>query len=308
MEIRVLRTFVAVARMQGFSAAARQLNTVQPAVSRQISDLESELGVSLFNRSTRDVRITAAGEMLLKEAEEILAHEDRARKLVQRAGRGQLGRLRIGFLGSACQSFLPRLVWRYSAEYPDVQISLSEMPAVDQLQALNEGRLDISLARGLQSSAPERIRSIDVYTDRLMAFVPQSHPLASEKRISLEELANEPFVLYNRSGSTTLFDLAISVCRTAGFSPEIIQQANTMQTMLTSVASCLGVAIAPACVCKLDMTGCRGLQFRERMPPIPFKLHYQSSDAEPTTAAFVQLVEAARKEIRDEMNASRKRP
>ncbi|MGQ7845129.1 LysR family transcriptional regulator [Granulosicoccus sp. 3-233] len=305
MEIRVLKTFVAVARLQGFSAAARALNTVQPAVSRQISDLEAELGVSLFRRSTREVHITAAGDMLLKEAEQIIAHEERARQQVQRAGQGQIGRLRVGFLGSACQSFLPRLILRYSEAFPEVQVSLLEMRAFEQTQALSEGRLDISLSRGLSPSAPDSITSLDLYTDQLMAFVPLNHALASRASISLDELADERFVLYNRSGSATLFDQTISACHKAGFSPEIIQQANTMQAVLTSVASCLGVAIAPACIRKLDMTGCGSLRLQDRTVSIPFQMHFQSPGTEATTSAFIDLVKAARKQIRQEMNPSR---
>lgn len=301
MEIRLLKTFVTVARLRGFTAAAKVLHTVQPAVSRQISDLEDELGVSLFRRSTREVSITAAGELLLREAEQILAHERRARQMVQRAGKGQIGRLRIGFLGSACQSFLPRLVQGYSAQYPDVQIELSEMPAAEQIRALGEGQLEISLARVLPTTAPEGIASVNVYTDRLMVFVPRSHALASRRVVSIAELADSPFVLYKRSGSLVLFDQIISVCQSAGVSPQIVQQANTMQTVLTSVAACLGVAVAPGCIRKLDMQGCCSLRLRERTAAIPFQMHYRQEQAEPSTLAFVQQFRQARQRIREEM-------
>lgn len=154
MDIRVLRTFVAVAQLKGFSAAARALNIVQPAVSRQISDLETELGVALFWRSTREVRITAAGEILLREAQQILEHEARARKLVQRAGQGQVGRLRIGFIGAASQPFLPGLLRRFAQARPEVQVSLMEMTAQDQSAALQAGQLDISLSRPVAAGDP----------------------------------------------------------------------------------------------------------------------------------------------------------
>ncbi len=301
MEIRLLKTFVTVARLQGFTAAAKALNTVQPAVSRQIADLEEELGVSLFRRSTRQVSITAAGELLLREAEQILAHERRAREMVQRAHQGQLGQLRIGFLGSACQSFLPRLIQLYVARYPDVQLELAEMPAAEQFNALMDGRLDISLSRALPPSAPGHLQSVDVYSDSLMVYVPASHTLASRDSVSLTDLAASPFVLYHRAGSMVLFDRIISACHTAGVSPAIVQQANTMQAVLTSVASNLGIGIAPGCVRKLDMQGCCSLSLEEEVPPIPFCLHHSLSAAEASTEAFVQLVKDESPAIRREM-------
>jgi DNA-binding transcriptional LysR family regulator len=301
MEIRLLKTFVTVARLKGFSAAARALNTVQPAVSRQISDLEAELGVSLFWRSTREVRITAAGELLLQEAEEILAHEERARKAVQLAGRGQVGRLRIGFLGSACQSFLPKLVQHYAAAQPNVQISLLEMTAEEQAQALAARQLDISLSRSLPETTPENITSITIYHDRLMVFAPERHPLSAASIVSLQDLASVPLVLFKRSGALMLFDQIVSACRMAGFSPDILHRPNSMQAVLTSVSAGLGVAIAPGCICKLDMTGCKGLYLRDETAAIPFMLHYDATIAEPPTLTFVKLVEDAISQIRVEM-------
>lgn len=304
MEIRVLRTFVTVAQLKGFSAAARALNTVQPAVSRQISDLEEELGVRLFWRSTRDVRITAAGETLLREALEILAHEDRARKLVQRAGSGQIGRLRIGFISSACQAFLPGLVRAFTQDFPDVQVTLTEMNADAQAEALATGQLDIALSRALPPRGAADVESLEVYVDRLMAFVPDDHPLAAKQTLQIGDLAPVPFVLFQRSGASGLFDQIVSACRNAGFSIDIAHQSNSMQAVLSGVASGLGVSIAPGCIRQLNMAGCKSLPLLEDAGPVPFVLHHRADQIEPPTRAFIDLVIESRADIREKMKLS----
>ncbi|MCA9422206.1 MAG: LysR family transcriptional regulator, partial [Nitrospira sp.] len=140
-----------MASLKSFSAAARELNTVQPAISRQIADLEDELGVRLFWRNTREVKITAAGDSLLREAHDILSREQQVKEHVLRAARGEIGRLRIGYLASACFSFMPELVRGYSALYPKVQISLQEMTVRQQIDAFSAGQLDVGFSRPMSN-------------------------------------------------------------------------------------------------------------------------------------------------------------
>ncbi|MBR9862186.1 MAG: LysR family transcriptional regulator [Rhodobacteraceae bacterium] len=303
MEIRTLKTFVAVANLKGFSAAARQLNMVQPAVSRQISELEEELGVSLFWRSTREVRITAAGETLLREATEILAQEERARLLVQRTGTGELGRLRIGFLGSAVQAFLPALVREFSARFPQIQVSLFEMTAGELAEALMAGRLDVSLSRPLPPAMADRFESWDIYSDRLVAFLPEGHALASEPCLPVSALSTHPFVLFQRDGAPDLFDQVVSVCNAAGFSPDILAQPNSMQAVLIAVGSGLGVTLAPACIAQLNTSGCLERPLSDQTVPIPLQLHVRPDRAEAGTQAFAALVKGGLGSIRKIMGA-----
>lgn len=298
MDIRTLKTFVAVAQLKGFSAAARFLNTVQPAVSRQISDLEAELGTALFRRSTREVRITAAGEVLLREAEEILAHVDHARHLVQRAGKGEVGRLRIGFISSAAQSFLPGLIRNFTAAYPDVLVSLSEETASEQYDALLAGQLDVALSRPLPSAAPKYLESLEIYSDRLLAYLPLGHPLAKKPVLSLTDFAGSQMVLFKRSGAPDLYDQIIHACQEAGVSPRIASQPNNMQAVLTEVAAGLGASIAPGCIRQIAMTGYLWRPLLEDCGGIPFQLHYRTDEPEPATTAFVKMVQDQRPEIR----------
>lgn len=303
MDLRTLRTFATVARLKGFSAAARALNTVQPAVSRQIADLESELGVALLWRSTREVRVTAAGEILLREAEAMLAHEERARKLVQRAGQGQVGRLRIGFIGSASQPFLSDLIRRFKADRPEVQVSLLEMTAGAQAAALIDGQLEVCLSRpfAFVTLPPDKLGRLPIYVDRLMAYVSQTHPHAGATDVALGDLSGDPFVLFQRDEAPGLFDRVIRACQKAGFSPDIAQQPNSMQAVLTAVSSGLGVSIAPGCIRHLPMSGGLCLPLRGAPDPIPYELYYRADQLQPPTAAFLEVVRYARDDIRARM-------
>lgn len=297
MDIRTLKTFVTVAQLKGFSAAARTLNMVQPAVSRQISDLEEELGTKLFWRSTRAVRITVAGEFLQREAEKILVHVDHARQLVQRAGTGEIGRLRIGFISSATQAFLPELIRGFTADYPDVQVSLAEMTVSEQHAALLAGQLDVALSRPLPSAAPKYLGTLEIYSDRLLAYLPSGHPLAQKPVLSLSDFSGCPMVLFKRSGAPRLYDQIIHACQQAGVSPRIASQPNSMQAVLTEVAAGLGVSIAPGCIRQHAMAGYLWRPLQEDCGGIPFQLHYRTDEPEPATTAFVKMVQAKRSEI-----------
>lgn len=303
MELRVLKTFVAVASLKSFSAAARELHTVQPAVSRQIADLESELGVSLFWRTTREVKVTAAGESLLREATDMLEHEARAKALVQRAAQGQVGRLRIGYLASACFTFMPDLVRGYGEAFPDVQITLNEMTAREQIEAFEADQLDVGFSRPLPSTQRLGLVAEPVYMDSLIAALPTSHALAGAASIRLRDLATEPFVAFRRSEATGLFDQVIGACQREKFSPQIVSEPGSMQVVLTEVAAGLGVAVVPGCAANLYAQGCALLPIHGQKPSIPMELHCRAEPRPPAVAAFASQVRQARKTIQSQMAA-----
>jgi DNA-binding transcriptional LysR family regulator len=240
MELRTLRTFVAVAELRSFSEAARRLHTVQPAISRQIAELEEELGTALLWRSTREVRVTAAGEVLLEDARRLLALESEAHDRVTRAAKGQTGQLRIGYMSSATARFMPVLLRHFNQRHPDVHVELFEMTAQQQLEAFARHEIDLGLSRPLPDPAPLGLEKLLLYQDHLMAVLPHEHPLAKRKRLSLKELAREDFVLFVRGQASGLFDTIISACGEAGFSPRVVRQPTQMQTLLSQVASGMG--------------------------------------------------------------------
>ena len=294
----MLKSFIAVATLQNFSSAARKLNTVQPAISRHISDLEEELGVKLFWRTTREVKITPAGLSLLKDAQAMLQSEDEAKERARRAAKGEIGRLRIGYLPSACFSFLPDLVRAYAEQYPEVHIRLIEMSAQEQIDGFAEGTIDVGFSRPLPQADLKSLTVKEIYEDTLLAVLPERHSLSKKQRIHLRQLENESFVLYNRTGAVGLFDQIISACVTNQFTPRITSQPGNMQTVLTEVAAGLGVSIVPGCIRHLHTKGCTFLSISKWKPSIPLQIHYRTEPTRPIDDAFVTLALQKKSKIR----------
>ena len=301
MDIKTLNSFITVAKHKSFSEAARELHTVQPAISRHISALEAELGVILFTRNSREVAITAAGERLLKDATEILTLTERAKIQVKRAHNGKVGTLNIAHLSSACLMFMANLVRAYKSQFPLVHVTLFAMTATEQIDALKNERIDIAFSRPLPSLISDEFISHNIYVDKLVAVVNRSHELADKQNIDLARLKNEPFIIFNRSEAIGLFDEMIMICKQAGFSPNITSQPKNMQTLLTEVAAGLGVAIAPSCVRKLYSEGCYFITLNNISTQIPVQIQYKQRSDNAIVSAFVNIALDARDEIRQIM-------
>lgn len=297
----MLRSFISVADSGSFSAAARELHTVQPAISRHISQLEESLGVALFNRNSREVLITSAGRQLLVDARNILAQLEQAKVNAKRADKGEIGSLKIAHMPSACLPFMARLVSSYLEDYPNVHISLFEMTVTEQLQAFEEDRIDIGFSRPMPATLSDAFVSHDIYIDRLVVVVNEQHPFADRRSIELDELQNEDFILFNREEAVGLFDDTILLCREAGFSPNIISQPRHMQTLLTEVAAGLGVAIGPECIRKQHTLGCHFLTIEQLDKAIPLQLHYKKANHGSTVKPFVDNTLKLKPEVQRSM-------
>lgn len=302
MDIKRLKSFITVAKHKNFSEAANELHTVQPAISRHISALETELGVSLFKRNSRDVVITEAGEQLLKDAKGILALAEHAKIQVKRAHNGQVGTLNIAHLSSACLTFMAKLVRVYKSQFPEVHVSLFEMTATEQIEAFKNEQIDIGFSRPLPSSIEDEFISHDIYIDKLIAVVNQDHSLAKKQYIDWAQLQNDKLILFNRDEAQGLFDETISLCKRAGFSPNIISQPRHMQTLVTEVSAGLGVAIAPFCVRKLYTEGCHFIALKKANAHIPLQIQYKQINSSATVQAFVDISLSAKAEIQQSMS------
>lgn len=308
MDIKTLRSFISVAENKSFSAAAKQLHTVQPAVSRHIAQLEEALGVSLFNRNSREVAITSAGKQLLTDGQLILKQIETARTNAKRADKGEIGSLKVAHMPSACLPFMATLVSTYLDGFPDVHVSLFEMTVTEQLRAFEEDRIDIGFSRPLPATLASEFFSHDIYIDKLVVVVNEHHPLANRQQIDLQQLHREDFILFNRDEAVGLFDDIILLCREAGFSPNITSQPRHMQTLLTEVAAGLGVAIGPQCITKQHTQGCHFLTINQVETVIPLQLQYKRANHATTVKPFVDNVLERRPEIEQSMlNTTAKR-
>lgn len=241
MELRHLRSFLAVADELNVGRAAERLHMTQPTLSRQIAALEHDLGVPLFARVRRRFTLTAAGEVFRAAAQDLVRRADDAADAARRAHRGELGTLRLRFVQSATFEAVPRLLSAFRAKYPDVVLDVEAMTTLRQITALRTGEIDVGLLR-LPIDAPE-LRTHVVSQDPLVAALPAGHRLAAMERVPLAELADESFVLYVRSYGPSVQDAIIGHCLAAGFSPRIVQEAPDVQTIVTLVAAGLGISL-----------------------------------------------------------------
>jgi len=244
IDFRQLDLFVAVAEELHFGRAAARVGMAQPPFSQQIRRIERTLGAVLLDRTSRRVSLTPAGAALLIEARHLIARRDRAIDTVRRTSIGDAGTLRLGFSASAAVGLLPLVVRHVRQNMPGVTLLIDDRDGTDIPAALRSGALDAAIVR-----APFSADGLIVETllrDAFVAVLPVTHPLASEHEIAVEDLADSPFILFPRSASPGFHDTVISLCAGAGFSPDIVQEANAWLSVVGLVESGLGVTIAPA--------------------------------------------------------------
>jgi DNA-binding transcriptional LysR family regulator len=253
MELRHLRYFAAVAETCHFGQAADQLHIAQPALSYAIRQLEDELDVTLFNRTTRQVSLTAAGKFLQAEATRILAGVDDAERGVRRIASGRSGLLRIGLTGTAAFSHLPRLARTLRQELPGVAMEIqADMLTPVQCDQLRSGALDVGVLRPPAVGEDIELRTIDV--ESLVLAVSADHRLAAEPVVSLSDLRSESFIAYS-SRDSAVNDAVLRSCKRAGFIPHREHAAPGTAVLLALVAAGFGVAVLPASVRSLPLHG-----------------------------------------------------
>ena len=253
MELRHLRYFRMVAAQLHFGRAAEKLHIAQPPLSKQIQDLEAELGFELFIRTKRSVVLTPAGTEFLIEVKRIFQQLDRAIDIGRKTSRGELGQISIGFVGSATYNILPVMLQQFRDRYPDVRIELHELTTDRQLTWLHEGRIDIGLVRPPISD--RNLASQIIFQESFVVVLPISHHLAKLDQIQLSSLAAEPFILFPRELASGLYDPIIAICQAAGFSPHVVQECIQMQTIVSLVSANMGVSILPASIQEAQRQG-----------------------------------------------------
>lgn len=252
-DVRQIRVFLAVAGELHFGRAAERLCTSQPALSRTIHALEEAVGVPLFERSTRRVRLTSAGEAFAAECRLAFGHLERASTAALEAADGSAGRLRVGYMDFAINGRLPSLLQGFRAKYPRAVLDLDYNPSAKQRVALLEGRCDIGFVIGEFES--QKVLNVLVDQDDFVALLPAAHPLASRPTLRLADLADEPFVMGTEDAFSTFRRLFFPVCHTAGFFPNIVQLASNTSGIFGMVAAGVGVSVYAGCARNIGRVG-----------------------------------------------------
>jgi DNA-binding transcriptional LysR family regulator len=245
MELRQLRSAVAVARHASFTKGADALSVAQPALSQQIAALERELGVRLFERSNRRVALTDAGRAFVARAERILTDVAAAAEEMTAYSGGLRGRVVLGTYQSFAEYTLPKLLGRFHAEHPGIEVAMREGMADDLLAGLREGAIDVFIGHLSDSSLAGAGEFADepLYEDELVIAAGARHPLARRSSVRIDELRDEPFVIF-RPGSSITHRLN-AIAQTAGFAPHVAFESADSLTVRSLVAEGLGIALYP---------------------------------------------------------------
>ena len=289
MELRHLRYFMAVAEELNFSRAAEKLHIAQPPLSQQIRDLEAEIGVRLFDRTKRRVKLTAAGQVFVDKIQQVLGQIEQAVEAAQRASRGEIGRLSLGFNSSATYSVLPTLLSAFRERCPEVVLDLHELTTQQQILHLQQQQIDAGILY-LPPIDLEELEIVSVLKEGMAIAIPASHPLATLERVSIQAFNRELFILPPARLGSGLYNQIIQFFQQTGFSPTAVQEAIQLQTSISLVAGGVGVALVPASLQNLQRAGVIYRSLVEPTPEIEIATAWRKGERSPILQNFIESV------------------
>lgn len=289
VDLRQLRYFQAVAEELHFGRAAARLAIAQPALSRQVQQLEEELGTPLLRRTQRRVELLPAGQLLLERSRAIQQELARTLSDVRRTGAGELGRLSLGFIHSSTYGLLPSIIGRFRQLYPGIELELHELPITAQHTALLRGTIDLGLLR--VQPAPAGIEVLPVMEDPLVLALPAHHPLAGRTRVRLKALAEDPFVMFSKGDSALFHSRIQQLCEQAGFAPRVAQVATQIHTVVGLVGAGLGVAVVPSTARNLHPRNVRFVALADPGEPLHVALAWRAGQETPVIRSFRRVTQ-----------------
>ena len=289
MELRHLRYFKAVADELNFTRAASRLRVAQSAVSSQIQDLENELGVVLLERSRRRVTLTAAGEAFVQASERILRSVEDASRQARRIGHGEYGTLAVGFIGSQSHEWMPRVLKRFRAKYPEVEVTLMEIHPSQQLEALLARTLDVGLVGPISGKPPPGLRLECFSEEWPFVGMPNDHRFARLPKVALAQLKDEPFIFTSEKNSPSYRSLISRMCERAGFIPRVVQEVDRARTGVQYVAAGFGISIFAEHISRLPAPGVRFVPLSGPVQKMRYGIAWRKG-AEEVVARFVDYV------------------
>ena len=293
IDLKQLKYFLAVAEEKSVSRAAERLHISQPPLSQQIMKLESELGVRLFTRTTRSFELTVAGKALMVEAAELLAKMRMTIDTIRQIDRGEVGRLRVGIVGSAMWGPIPSMLEQFQSQFPRVTWTIHELGPNDQWEALRNRQIDVGFWREPRIE-PEVLKQANLrqdlcFPENVCVAMNEKHPLASQDAIELIDIANEPMLTLHLTQSAEPRYL-IQCCVNAGFEPMIFQEAAEPQTLLAMVGAGLGVALLPQTTGRIGWPGVKFMPIRTNPPSANLYISYLAQDDAPVVRAFLKIL------------------
>lgn len=251
MEFRHLRYFLVLADELNFSRAAARLHISQPPLTRQIQQLEQDLGTPLFLRTPKGVELTEAGRTFRDEARRLVAISEQAVERTRLAGEGRLGRLDVGIFGSAVLNVIPRMILAYRRIYPDVHVVLHNMNKTEQIEALREGRIMIGFNRVLPTTPDIVVETI--LHEKLIVAINRNHPLCQQREISLADISTQPMIIFPSAPRPSFADQIYAMCHRAGFAPNVVQEVGDAVTAAALVSSGFGICVMPESAISLQL-------------------------------------------------------
>ncbi|MEM5383646.1 LysR family transcriptional regulator [Paraburkholderia phymatum] len=286
MELRQLRYFVAVAEERNFTRAAERLNMTQPPLSRQIQQIEDSVGLALFERGARPLKLTEAGRVFYAQAKRLLEESDELLPLTRRLA--QLAeRIVIGFVPSTLYGPLPDVIRAFREAAPLIQISLIEMFTIEQLSALKGGRIDVGFGR-LRFDEPQLAREVLV-EETLIAALPAGHALAESETLTLDALSKETLIVYPSTPRPSYADQQLSAFRDHAVEPAAVHEVRELQTALGLVAAQVGVCLVPESVRGLRARGVTYRSLDDAQVSSPIIMSRRLQDQSPTTDLFCSI-------------------
>jgi DNA-binding transcriptional LysR family regulator len=292
MELRHLRYFVSVAELLNFTKAAAKLRVAQPALSRQIRDLEHELGVPLLERNSRFVRLTEAGEAFVTEARAVLQRAEEAVQAARAFATGERGELHLGYAPSPTVELLPQALQAFQKDCPRVRVTLHDLSVREMLNELREGRLDAALtvpssARAMQGVAFQKLR-----TYPFSVAVSKTHRLARAKQVSLAELKAERLIVYSQADYPEYHEWLAQLFKPFGGIPEIAEEHDGATSLIAAVEAGNGVALVPSVLASLAGPRLAMRKLHPNVPPLIVGIAYPRRGVSPAGRRFVDLVKA----------------
>ena len=284
MELRHLRYFMAVADGLSFRGAAEKLNLAQPALSAQIKSLEDELGVKLFERTTRSVKLTNSGKVLLEEARSVLKAANRAESRTRHAERGLVGTLRVGIIAPSANAWLSGILSQFRARHPGVELSFFDLPSIEQLNRLREHQLDVGFLRP-PIGLPQLEYQLVEQSPQVLA-VPSNHRLAKKKSIEWLDFHEEPMVVMHPNLQHGFYDSFFAHCARAGATPRVAQTANDIHTKMWLISAGLGLAPTTSTFAELKRPGLVLRPLPPGLPLVQTVMAWQRKDESPVLGHF----------------------